>query len=188
MFTTTWPKAFAVAAVMGLGAQTADAAVLGTFTNTYGGGSGITISDGHPGTSQGTVVFTDSFDFSSLVYASIDSFDLELTFSGAGNGPPSENWSVRVFGGSGGGDLIQALTGNASPFSFNISAFAAALQNQIFSFGLSESTNGADSFALLSSSLTVNGTPATVPLPASGLLLLGALGAGVVLRRRKQLA
>lgn len=190
-----------------LAAPAAEAATLGVFTRDYGSGPGridpggndvlatghVTVSD------QSTSRFFDSFDFSSLTYSSIDSLTLTLSFSGAGPSfVPFEAWAVRVQGSnasSSSDDRFAALTDAASPQSvtltlaadvLGVNAFAHSLATEQLTFWFSEFTPGADSFRLVSASLTVSGTPAAVPLPAAGGLLLGALGGLAVLRRRRR--
>jgi hypothetical protein len=201
--------ALALSATLAAPAQAAT--LLGSFQHDYGSDAGridppgtdalnaasVTVSD------QSSGRFSDSFDFSSLAYDSIESFSLTLTYAGAG---PSfslaclgicELWTVRVQGNNSSGfddDLFGLLTGtpvqtfnlSASDDVGSITAFAQSVASQTYAFWFSEWSGGADSFRLSSARLDIYGTPpiAAVPLPAGGLLLMGGLGAFAALRRR----
>lgn len=195
----------------------ASAAVIGAYSFDYRTGSADTRSgqgfsqnaDGVRITSTGGT-FRDTFDFSNLAGAVIDSFDLTFTFAGAG---PSnlinifgiglvrqEQWRVYAEGSNAASrndDLSALLIDNQSPWTGSISAasdgsgtdvFATALAN--LSLGVSfvhEGFSTNRNFTLSGIQLTVNGTAATsavVPLPAPGLLLLAALGGLGLMRRR----
>lgn len=67
-----------------------------------------------------------------------------------------------------------------------VNAFAQSVASESFAFWFSEFTPQTDKFKLASAELAVYGTaPTTVPLPAGGLMLLGAVGGLTALRRRK---
>jgi hypothetical protein len=200
----------AACALTPLAAPMAEAATLGVFTRDYGSAPGrvdpggndvlspgyVTVSD------QSTSRFFDSFDFSALSASSIDSLTLTLSFSGAGPSYflffPTEIWSVRIQGSTPAAatdDHFTTLSDALSPQTVTLSAatdgggvnaFAQSLASGQLAFWFSESSLFADAFRLTSASLTVEGTPppAPVPLPAGGLLLLGALG-GLAARRRR---
>lgn len=187
----------------------AQADTLAVYTHDYGigmydpmgsdvlGADWVTISD------NSTQRFSDSFDFSSLAYETIDRFILTLDFSFAGPALfPSELWSVRVQGsntGSAGDDLFVPLVDLLSPqptfvgpltdFLSGGDAFAHSVATEEFEFWFSESTSaflGADNFRLASATLQIEGTPAPVPLPAAGFMLLGALGGVAGLRKMRK--
>ncbi|WP_179378173.1 hypothetical protein [Jannaschia marina] len=192
----------ALALCLGVGVA-AEAAVLGTYTHDYGRGAGQVAPDQGGrlrgnfvlvrNTAGGVTDFRDSIDLTGLdPTATIDSIELELTFDRAGpNANISENWFVEVFGtGAGFGFSTFALLSDAaSPQTITLlpgsDAFQAALNNLSLEFTFQEPGTGrTDTFRLFSARVTVNGTTAVVPLPAPGLLLLGALG-GLAFARRK---
>ncbi len=198
---------FAVIAGMAL-AGMAPAATLGTFTHNYGSAPGRIDPGGNDLLSRSFVTvndrstgrFFDSFDFSSLSYSSITSIALSLQFTRAGPSGsilvPTELWAVRIQGSSSGAfldDQFAFLSDAGSPQTTTISAatdillvnaFANSLATKSLAFWFSEFTTGGDNFRLSSATLTVNGV-AAVPLPAGGLLLVGALAGLGALRRRK---
>jgi hypothetical protein len=199
------------------------ATLLGSYQHDYGSLPGridptgndllnpasVTVSD------QSTERFADQFDFSSLVYESITSFVLTLTYAGAGPSfsyqclpvigcalVPNEFWTARVQGtdaaaaeddyyGALSEGPVQTLTLTAADDTGGVSAFAQALASKSYAFWMSEWSAGADEMTLTSAKLEIFGTPVSpppgpspVPLPASGLLLVGALGGMALLRRR----
>lgn len=166
----------------------------------------VTVSD------QSSVRFSDSFNFASLQPGnSIDSLALTLTFSAAGpdgisfacgavSFNVSECWQLRAQGANSStqsDDYFATLFSNLSPQTFTLSAatdtggvnaFATSLSTGTFAFWFAEQTGNflhTDKFNLSSAKLEVFGTPAAVPLPAGGLLLLGALGGLAALRRKR---
>lgn len=205
-------KPLAMAAVLALPALSAQGAVLGVFTYDYGIGErdpqgNDTLSNGYVRVADSsTQRFRDVFDFSSIGAAVIDSLQVMLTFTGA-RVWPAEYWTLRVAGDNASSSAddylsgglvsllgVQTFTLTAATDMGSVNAFLTSVTNRTLDFGFSEFTNGSDNFRLSSVSLTVNGTllpvsavPSTVPLPASGLMLLGALG-GLVLWRRRQVA
>ena len=203
-------KSLALAAVMALSSVSAQGAVLGVFTYTYGTGQRNpegtdTLASGYVRVADNSAVrFRDVFDFSSVGTAVIDSLQIMLSFTGAGTWP-AEYWTLRVAGSNAatsaddyfsGGLLgvlgVQSFTLDASTDMGSVNAFLTSVTNRTLDFGFSEFTNGTDNFRLSSAVLTVNGTvaaaamvPSTVPLPAPGLMLLSALGALALWRRRR---
>lgn len=196
-------------------ATDASAATLGVYTHDYGNGAGQVDPGGDDVLGDGYVVvgdhggnsaanndpgeFTDTFDLTELSDDTIESYELTLSFSLAGPSiRPNEAWLVQ-FQGSDGLDTMDddfaLLRSGASPqtITFNVTsdpvtngdAFENSLVTGLFTFGFGEMTSGFDSFVLNSATLTVNGTPAPVPLPAGGLLLLGGLSGLAAFRRRK---
>lgn len=205
----------AVACAAFVSAPAAHAAVIGTYDYDYtdtgnrGGQGRNQNADGVLITDNGSV-FRDSFDFSGLAGATIDSLSLTFAFEGAG---PSnllfipglgnvrlERWFVIVEGNDPtgtGDDLFATLADNQSPWTGAITASTApgnsffddALANLGFDFSFDQVGVGINnSFRLASVSLTVNGTAAVVPLPAPGILLLAALGGLLIARRRSTAA
>lgn len=199
----------AVIAAM-LVAAPAHAATLGVFTHDYGRGPGKVDPAGNDylGTNYvkvsdaSTSRFADGFDFSALSGHAIDGLELTLSFAGAGPSfSPKELWAVRLQGFAPAlstddqfGFLVDPWSPQtfradaASDAFFSSSAFARSLAAGRLDFWFSEFTHGLDKFKLASARLTVTGLPAAVPLPAGGLLLLGALGGVVALRRRRKAA
>lgn len=189
----------------------AQAATLATIVHDYGKGPGQVDPGGNDTLLPNAVVvsdqsssrFNDAFDFSGLAYDSIDSFELTLDFSRAGPRVtggfipiPLELWSVRMQGSNSGSildDAFRPLFSGASPQTFTIDGssilagdvFAHSVATEEFEFWFSEFSLGADAFRLNSASLTINGTPAAVPLPAGLPLLLAGLGALAAVRRRQ---
>ena len=204
----------ALAAALGQPAAAAPV-LLDSFTHSYGTGAydpsgSDALSSGHVTVSdQSTVRFSDSFSLASVLGDSIDSLALTLTFTSAGPSGFSfacglvsfslsnECWKVRVQGANSStqsDDYFATLFSALSPQTFTLSAatdtssinaFATSLSTGSFAFWFSEQTVLADKFNLSSAKLEVFGTPAAVPLPAGGLLLIGALGGLAALRRKR---
>ncbi|MEM8850354.1 MAG: VPLPA-CTERM sorting domain-containing protein [Pseudomonadota bacterium] len=194
--------ALSLAVSLGLATTSASAAVIGTFTETFGpGGTIVTEADNG-------IVF-DSFDFSSLAGQQIDSLELSVTFANAGPtnlvfggivAIPFERWTLGLSPTATGSVfadatslLVDAASGlatltrtiNASTDAANSeSIFADAIASQTLGFGFQETTFFNNAFTLSSASLAVDGT-AVVPLPAPVWLLLTALG-GLGLAARRQ--
>ena len=66
---------------------------------------------------------------------------------------------------------------------FNLSTLIAAGASDVLTLQFGDPSGARNGSANID--LTVDGTPAPVPVPASGLLLIGALGGMALLRRRK---
>ena len=194
-------------------APSADAAtLLGSFTHSYGSNPGridpagsdtlnpnsVTVSD------ASTTRFSDSISFGSLSYKSISYVTLSLNYSGAGpdyfTRCPTcfvfwrERWTTDFLGLDDStnadnlrtqldGSPVQVIKLSLAGDVGAISAFARLLATEALSFRFNEWSNGEDSFRLSSAKLEVYGAP--VPLPASGLMLAGALGGAALIRRRK---
>ena len=187
--------------------QAANAATLGTFTHDYGigkydpAGSDVLGTDYVKVSDQSVARFSDSFDFSGLHYDSIDGFILTLGFKRAGPHLFTELWTVRIQGSdpsAASDDLFVPLFDKFSPQPVFVNvatdaltggnSFAHSVATETFGFWFSEWTSGADAFKLDFATLTVKGVPTAVPLPATGLLLIGALGGIMGLRRRRKAA
>lgn len=207
-----------------LSAPSADAlGVIWSQTNDYGlgtskvdpGGNDVRGPDFVTVSDDSSQRFFDEFDFSTLNFASIDRFDLELTFSDAGpNGffGAKETWRARVpgtdssFTGDTGGDnsgqandYFRTLFDAASPQTITVSmstdtgtidAFSEAVRIKKFIYGFSEVT-GSGGFLNLPEPDDFDLDSAqldivgVVPLPGA-IWMLGALsGLGLVASRRK---
>jgi hypothetical protein len=170
-------------------------------------GAGFVQIDDNP-TGETSGAFVDTFDLSSLAGAVIETITLSLTYTnintrtnGAGNLVGSELWYFDIYGSdptnyvdntwtsltspSNGATSTVSLTISAASDISPIDAFATTLSNMALRFGFEEVSGGNDNFRLLEAVVTVNGT-AAVPLPATGLFLILALGA-LGWRRRVQL-
>lgn len=194
-------------------APQADAAtLLGTFTHKYGSNPGridpagsdtlnpksVTVSD------DSSTRFSDSISFASLNYLNISHVKLKLTYSGAtpdfAQSCPScyvfwrERWTTDFLGLDDStntdnlrtqldGSPVQVIKLSLAKDLGAVTAFARLLATEALSFRFNEWSNGNDSFRLSSAKLEVYGAP--VPLPASGLMLAGALGGAALIRRRK---
>ncbi|SMY09281.1 VPLPA-CTERM sorting domain-containing protein [Flavimaricola marinus] len=190
-----------------LSATTVQAATIYEETHDYGlgqydpSGSDVLVSDGVVVSDTSLDRFSDSFDFTAVDYDSIDSISLTLTFSDAGPAGLGflEAWTARIQGsdpGSSSDDFFALLFDPLSPQSITISlstdvlgvdAFAHTLDTGVFEFWFSEFSTNADAFTLDSATLSISGTLAAVPLPATGALMLLALG-GIAATRRKTAA
>ncbi len=142
--------------------------------------------------------FFDKFNFGALVSGTVNSIKLTLHYSLAPHttsfGFSKEDW--RVYGTTNGGtsttDRIQvgnrlssSSTATWTATFTSGSVFSQALTSGVFAFWFGDEGYAANDFNLYSAAVTVDYTPATVPLPAGGILLLGGLGGLALLRRRK---
>lgn len=118
---------------------------------------------------------------------------------------PAEAWSARILGTDNSSvtddtffALSEVLSSTPISTTFTIDA-ASDLSTGTSGFLESDTTNTMrlrfrelseldDTFNLHSATLVVMGTPAAVPLPASGMLLLGAVGGAAMIRRRRKAA
>lgn len=213
MFTQTFTiTGMAMAAAIAVAPAANAATFTETFTHNYGTGAGdVAPIHGSGGTMRGDHVrvedradstgnrFFDAIDFSSLAWKSINSITLTLGISDARDrviGIPYEDW--RVFGSTNGGTSVADRTqmgnrlGSGDTWSITLTGgdvFAQALTAGKMAFWFGEETFIPNSFRLYSASLTIDGiAPAPIPLPATGLLLIGSLGGLAALRRRKKIA
>lgn len=99
----------------------------------------------------------------------------------AGTGPSVNGYTFSLTA----ADDLTAISDRPDSVTTLNSAFATSVAENRVRLRFREETAGDDNFVLLSASVEVFGTPAPVPLPASGLLLLGALGGAAAWKRRK---
>jgi hypothetical protein len=207
----------AIALVAGLIAAPEADALSWTKTHVYGNQAGqvdpsgtdalfdgfVRVSDQQPGPQR----FSDTFDFSSVGFVSIDKISLTLEFEEAGPRFGSflgfsfcvECWDLRVpgdpssfTGGTGSGqDVFARLDDDLSPQTFvfdlstdvsGVNAFSKAVTEQKLLFGFSENSSRADVFDLKSATVEVHGA---IPLPAGAWLMLSFIGGFGLLRRLK---
>ena len=209
-------KQVVLAASLGAAMMGAQAApiLLGSIAHLYGSDSGRQAASimgvYHPGGSCDTVNsssitvratsastcnrFADIFDFSGIDFASIDRFEVTLSFSGARDQTVGlERWNVR-----GASNYVQSAQNfgsqlNASGTQTFVLGSSSALFNDILlaqDFVLSFAQTGlggsASAFTLNSASVQVFGTRADVPEPGSMALAGLALSALAIGRRRKR--
>jgi hypothetical protein len=151
-----------------------------------------------------------AFDISSLSFANITSFVLDLYFNNTSDSP-TETWAGKITGSiaSAAGTLIsmpaRGQVSTTPPFSTTLmpgdKGFLDAASSKIFKVSFTDinaapaapgtsdkfflqTSNAANSRTDLRTRLTVNYVPA-VPLPAGGVLLLTGLGGLFLARRRK---
>lgn len=82
-------------------------------------------------------------------------------------------------------DDLTSISDRPDDISTTNSAFATSVADNRVVLRFREETAGDDNFELLGATVEVFGTPPAVPLPASGLLLLGAMGGMAAWKRRK---
>ena len=140
-------------------------------------------------TSRGCGRFYDNFDFSALDFASVDSFELSLTFSGISRFSFVEDWNVRP----GASASNYAYTDDQSistsllfdETNVDNDTFQDILDTQNFTLMFAEETWFGDNFYLTSATLTVKGA-VEVPEPAPlALFSLGLFVLGVAQKRKK---
>lgn len=176
----------------------AHADILATFTHDYGTGAGqvdpggndvlendfVTVCD------KSTLRFNDSFDFSSLNYGSITSFDLTLKFSNTQH--PLEIWKVRA--GESSNLITMKRTGNsqfAQTFVIDstIDTFSQMVTNENFLLWFANEGISGSNFKLYDATLNIIGTPsaAAVPVPAAVWLFgSGLVGLAGIRKRAKK--
>jgi hypothetical protein len=180
-----------------LSVGTASASLLGSLTHDYGSGEGKTDPGGTDPLSSDYVLvrdytdsgnnsdrFTDTFDYHSLAYDSIEEFVLTLEFSNTDRSAffvPVEDWRVRPGGTEVASEYfdINRVGDNKATQSFTIdSGFSVfdTLADGSFEYWFAEESLFENQFKLYNATLEVYGTPSAVPLPAAVWLL----GCGLV--------
>lgn len=195
--------AIALSAVIGLGAA-ADAATV-TFTQNYGtdfGAAGTATQGAAPRVTYGSnyarlndgsgTPFYQQFSLAGIGNQ-INAISVTVNYANAGNGFfLSEQWQTFTAGAlTGGGNLdtssatrisLGTLVGSGSvTYQLTGTALTTALAADAVGIWFGEFAPWSNNFDLSSISVQVS----AVPLPAGGVLLLGALGGLAVLRRRK---
>lgn len=196
----------------GRGAGKVSAPSLGSGSCDTLGGNAITVRDTSPSLCGR---FHDSFDFSGLDFASIDHFELTLSYSGTegsvripflGN-VASEFWRIRPAAGGSYGTEVDAawqyLTrSNGLTSTDFLSLDAAALgtisalggkslfqeivDRKEFSLWFAEEGLLSNSFSLFSAELRIYGTQAAAQVPAPGVLSLVGVGLLAAWARRRK--
>ncbi len=181
----------------------ASATLLGSYNHDYGNGAGevdpsgtdqlfsdyVLVSD------QSSNRFSDTFDFSSLAFSSIDKFGLTLSFANTNAslfGVPLEFWWTRPGGepGTVSSDWLLTRVGSTPTSQLfeignSLSSFANMVSSKEFFFWFAEEAPFSNSFKLYSANLDIYGTPESAPVPEPGtILLLGSGLAGLLARKR----
>ena len=151
-------------------------------------------------TGSGCGRFYDNFDFSALDFASVDSFELSLTFANVNNNvdysffgftyfTDRENWNVRP--GASASNYAYSDDQNISSgllfdeTNVDSDTFQDILDTQNFTLMFAEESISSDNFYLSNATLTVKGA-VEVPEPAPlALFSLGLFVLGVAKKRKK---
>lgn len=207
-----FPTAILGALALAVWTAPASAAQLAVFTHDYGQGQYNPRGNDPLGpdyveiSEASSRPFRDRFDFRNQIAAgaTIDSIELTLDFADAGPSFffglfPLETWQVRVTGSNNGSqadDFVADLVDADAPMTFvldastdtgGVDAFARAVQRERLTFQFQEpGFINFDTFRLFSATLTINGTPAVVPVPVPGLMLLAGLGGLSLAARRRR--
>lgn len=128
---------------------------------------------------------TDNIGGNSIGSITIVDATLTISHDNTGVGAPSELWTV-----DGLGNLVSDNNPNSSVFNFNLVALADLQADGLFTVALTESTSGADSFDLFTSTLSgnysinnLNQNSPSVPEPMTSSLVGFGIGVSAFIRR-----
>ncbi len=196
----------AILASSALNAASVSAAPV-TFTHDYGSlpglatplqGGGTNLSPNYVTVldTTGADRFHDAIDFSGAGFGTVTSLTLTLSIARAGES--GEDWRVLGASGasSGPADALQIGAPLRNGASWSVVLTSGDVFDQAVGVGqlgfwfADQGRPGRwpDDFWLYAASVTVDGSPAPIPLPAAGLLLIGSFAGLGLLRRRTGVA
>ena len=189
-------KLFVLLAVLACASTTVGATpvLLGSVFHDYGSAAGkidpagsdtlfadyVTVSD------SSSSRFSDVFNFSSLSFSSVSSYELTLNFTKTNDF--LESWSARPGASTALPSLTRVgdtLTTQTITFNPSVDTFASSVAAESFNLWFAEQGWGAHSFNLYDAKLSVFGEVSSVPEPST-VAMLGLGLAGLAMTRRKK--